>query len=306
MKQRAFFAIAALGVALFTALSACYTVSEGQRALVVRLGAPIAVIDTPGFRLKLPFIDTIIVYDARLLLLEPPTEEVILGDQKRIVAQTSTRFRIVDPLRFYRSLRTLEQASSQLALVVSSALRREFGQIDLHALLSSDREWVIRNIQHDVAEKFHPYGVDVVEVLLHRADLPVETSQAIYDRMKSERQREAKELRAQGFEWAQRIQAQADRERTIILSEAQRDARIAHGEGDAQANLVLGKAVNRDPQFYKFYRALQSYRRALAASSPTIILSPDMEFLKLFKAGPQAKDMTGGAERSRTEASKGN
>lgn len=223
MKQRALFVVAALGIALFTALSACYTVSEGQRALVVRLGAPIAEIDTPGFRFKLPFLDSIIVYDARLLLLEPPTEEVILGDQKRIVTQTSTRFRIVDPLRFYLSLRTAEQASSQLALVVGSALRREFGQIDLHVLLSPDRERVIRNIQRDVAEKFRPYGMNVVEVLLHRADLPVETSQAIYDRMKSERQREAKELRAQGFEWAQQIQAQADRERTIILSEAQRD-----------------------------------------------------------------------------------
>lgn len=306
MKQRALFVIAALGLVLFTALSACYTVSEGQRALVVRLGAPIAVIDTPGFRFKLPFLDTIIIYDARLLLLEPPTEEVILGDQKRIVAKTSTRFRIIDPLRFYRSLRTLEQASSELALVVGSALRREFGQIGLHVLLSPDRERVIRNIQRDVTEKFRPYGVEVVEVLLHRADLPVETSQAIYDRMKSERQREAKELRAQGFEWAQQIQARADRERTIIVSEAQRDARITRGEGDAQANLVLGEAVNPDPQFYKFYRSLQSYRQALAASAPTIVLSPDMEFLKFFKAGPQPKDMAAGAEHSGAEPSKGN
>lgn len=302
MKQRALFVIAALGVALYTALSAFYTVSEGERALVVRLGAPVAVNDAPGFHAKLPFVDTIIIYDARLLLLEPPTEEIILGDQKRIVAQTYTRFRIGDPLRFYQSLRTVEQMRSQLVLVVSSALRREFGQITLQVLLSPDRERVIYDIQRDVAEKFRPFGVEVVEVLLHRADLPVETSQAIYDRMKSERQREAKELRAQGVEWAQQIEAQADRQRTIILSEAQRDARIARGEGDAQANRVLGEAVNADPQFYSYYRALQTYRQALAESAPTIVLSPDTAFLKIFRAGPVGEKAMSAEEPSAATA----
>ena len=171
--------------------------------------------------------------------------------------------------------------------MVSSALRREFGQINLHALLSDDRGRVIEKVQRDVTEKFRPHGVEVAEVRLHRADLPLETSQAIYDRMKSERQREAKELRAQGFEWAQQIQARADRERTVILSEAQRGARIAHGEADAAANRLLGDAVGRDPAFYAFYRALQTYRQSLADSAPTLLLSPEAEFLKTFKQGPQ-------------------
>lgn len=305
MKRRAPLIVAAIGLLLFLALSSFYTVGEGERALVIRLGAPIGVIDTPGLRFKLPLIDTVIAYDARLLLLEPPVEEVILGDQKRIEAQTYTRFRIVDPLRFYQALRTVEQADSQLALIVSSALRRELGQINLQDLLSPERDRMIHNIQGDVAEKSRPYGIEVIEVLLHRADLPVATSQAIWDRMKSERQREAKELRAQGFEWAQQIQAQADRQRTVILSEAQRDAAIARGEGDAEASRLLGEATNADPQFYSYYRALQTYRQALAQSAPTIVLTPDAAFLKFFKAGPQAESVPARSNQDDAQSSQG-
>ncbi|MCW2285174.1 membrane protease subunit HflC [Rhodoblastus acidophilus] len=287
MSRLAKVALALTALAAYLAQASLFIVGEGERALVVRLGAPVRTENTPGLKMKAPFLDTALIYDARLLLLEPPAEQVILGDQKRIEVQTYTRFRIVDPQQFNQSLRTVEQARAQLAQVVSSALRREFGQINLHALLSADRSRVIENVQREVTEKFRPYGVDVVEVRLHRADLPFETSQAIYDRMKSERQREAKELRAQGFEWAQQIQARADRERTVILSEAQRAARIAHGEADAAANKVLGEAVGRDPGFYTFYRSLQTYRQSLADSAPTLVLSPDAEFLKTFKHGPQ-------------------
>ncbi|MGD0641878.1 MAG: SPFH domain-containing protein, partial [Roseiarcus sp.] len=138
-----------------------------------------------------------------------------------------------------------------------------------------------------VEAKARPLGVEIDEVRFHRADLPLETSQAIYDRMKSERQREAKELRAQGFEWAQQIQAHADRDRTIILSEAQRAATISRGEGDAEANRLLADSFNKDPKFYQFYRALQTYRQALANSGPTLVLSPDADFLRVLKEGPQ-------------------
>ncbi|MGO8798927.1 MAG: protease modulator HflC [Roseiarcus sp.] len=278
---------AAIGLlALATLLSSLYTVAEGEQALVVRLGAPTGVITEPGLKTKAPFIDNVIIYDARLLLLEPPTEQVILGDQKRLEVQTYARFRIADPLRFYQSLRTVEQARAELAQIVSSSLRREFGQVALSALLSNERDRVVENIKKEVAAKAAPLGVEVVEVHIHRADLPFETSQAIYNRMKSERQREAKQLRAQGFEWAQQIQARAERERTVMLSEAQRGAKIDHGEGDAQANRLLADAFNKDVQFYRFYRSLQTYRQALADSGPTLVLSPDAEFLRLLTAGP--------------------
>ncbi|MGO8856032.1 MAG: protease modulator HflC [Steroidobacteraceae bacterium] len=263
-----------------------YTVSEVQEALIVRLGAPIGVVNEPGLKFKVPLVDSVIYYDRRLLTLEPSVEQVILGDQKRIEVQTYTRFRIADPLRFYNAVRTVELAQPQLAQLVSSSLRRELGQVMLPSLLSENRSHIVELIQKEVADKAKDVGIEVVEVRFHRADLPLETSQAIYDRMTSERQREAKELRAQGFEWAQLIQAKADRERTVILSEAQRQAKITRGTADAEANQILSSAFGKDPQFYKLYRSLQTYRQALANAGPTIVLSPDTEFLRYFKTGP--------------------
>jgi len=268
--------------------SALYTVGEMQQALVVRMGAPVDLITTPGLKLKLPLIDTVSYYDTRLLTLAPPSEQVILGDQKRLEVETYVRFRIADPLRFYQSLRTIDQANAQLTQLVSSSLRRELGQVMLKSLLSAERPQIVERIQKEVVEKAKPLGIEIAEVRFHRADLPFETSQAIYDRMKSERQREAKELRAQGFEWAQQIQAKADRERAVLISEAQRQSKITHGEADAKANQIFAQAFGRDPQFYKFYRTQQTYRRALAESAPTLVLSPDTAFLKEFKTGPAA------------------
>jgi modulator of FtsH protease HflC len=265
-----------------------YTVSEEQQALIVRLGAPLGAVREPGLKYKLPLVDSIIYYNKRLLTLQPSVEQVILGDQKRIEVQTYTRYRIANPLLFYNAVRTVELAEPQLAQLVSSSLRRELGQVTLSSLLSEKRTHVVELIQSEVAEKAREVGIEVVEVRFHRADLPLETSQAIYDRMTSERQREAKELRAQGFEWAQLIQAKADRERTVILSEAQRLAKITRGTADAEANQILSSTFGRDPQFYKLYRALQTYRQALANAGPMIVLSPDAEFLRYFKTGPGA------------------
>lgn len=248
--------------------SALYTVGEMQQALVVRMGAPVDLIKTPGLKLKFPLIDTVSYYDTRLLTLAPPSEQVILGDQKRLEVETYVRYRIADPLRFYQSLRTVDQANAQLTQLVSSSLRRELGQVMLKSLLSAERPQIVEHIQKEVVEKAKSLGIEITEVRFHRADLPFETSQAIYDRMKSERQREAKELRAQGFEWAQQIQAKADRERAVLISEAQRQSKITHGEADAKANQIFAQAFGRDPQFYKFYRTLQTYRHALSEAVP--------------------------------------
>ncbi len=288
MRSRWLAGIAIVALALDLAISSIYVVNEGEQALVVRLGAPVRVVDQPGLKFKAPFIDTVYVTSTRSLLLEPPVEQAIMGDQKRLEAQPYARYRIVDPLRFYQALRTPEAANAQLAEFVSSSARRALGQVPLRSLLTNERARILDAIKREVASKTEPLGISVDEVRFHRADLPFETSQAIYDRMKSERQREAKELRAQGFEWAQQIEARADRDRTIILSEAQRAASTARGEGDAAASRTLADAFSKDPQFYAMVRSLQTYKGALANSSPTMVVSPDADFMRLLKSGPQA------------------
>lgn len=274
--------------ALYAVGSSFYVFDETQQALVIRLGRPLGAVSEPGLKVKVPFIDSLVFYDGRLQTLVPPTEQVILGDQKRIEVDTYARFRIGDPLRFYQAVRTLEQANAQLTQMISSSLRRELGQVQLRSLLSLERQQTVARIEKDVADKASALGIAVTEVRLRRADLPAETSQAIYDRMTSERQREAKELRAQGFEWAQQIQVKADSERTVLLSQAQRQATITRGEADAEANRILSVAFSKDAQFYKLYRSLQTYRQSLADTQPTVVLTPDAAFLRQFRTGPGA------------------
>ncbi len=209
------------------------------------------------------------VTSTRSLLLEPQVEQAIMGDQKRLEVQPYARYRIVDPLALLSGAADARSRPTvQLDLLVSSAARRALGQAPLRALLTEERGQILDAIKTEVAAKAAPLGVSVDEVRFRRADLPFETSQAIYDRMKSERQREAKELRAQGYEWAQQIQAKADHDRTVILSEAQRAAAVARGEGDAEANRALGEAFSQNPQFYAMVRSLQTYKGALANSEP--------------------------------------
>ncbi|TVT83846.1 protease modulator HflC [Pseudomonas sp. H3(2019)] len=279
-------AAAVVAIALWALAASAYVVDESQQALIIRFGAPMGVAGEPGLKFKVPFSDSIVFYDSRLQTLASPAEQVILGDQKRIEVETYTRFRISDPLRFYQAVGTLDQANAQLTQMVSSSLRRELGEISLRSLLSPARQQEVAIIEKDVADKARALGIEVTEVRLHRADLPLEASQAIYDRMKSERQREAKELRAQGFEWAQQIQAKADRDRTVLLSEVQRQSAITHGEADAAANQILSAAFSKDPEFYKLYRSLQTYRQALSDSQPMLVLTPDAAFLKQFRNGP--------------------
>ena len=282
-----FAGLAAAGFAFWLGNASLYTVQEGQQALVVRLGRPVGVAAEPGLKMKMPLIDSVILYDVRLQRLEPAAEQIILGDQKRIEVAAYARFRIADPLAFQQSVHTLQQARDQLSQMVNSSMRRELGRVMLHVLLSDEREALVARIQKEVTEKARPLGIAVTEVRIHRADLPFETSQAIYERMKSERVREAMELRAQGFEWAQQIQAKAEGERTVLLSEAQRRAKITRGDAEAEANHLMSEAFGKDPEFYKLYRSLQTYRQALADSAPTLVLTPDAEFLKRF-TGPGA------------------
>ncbi len=284
MSARRLAPLAVLAAALLVLLS-LFTVEQTEEALVVRLGRPVDVVRVPGLHMKLPFTDSVVFYDTRLLPLEPPTEQIILGDQKRLEVQVYARYEISDPLLYYQSVRTLEQGRSQLTQIVSSAVRRALGQVKLTALLGEDRRSITDVILQEAIDRAKPLGITVADVRIRRADLPAETSQAIYDRMKSERQRQAKELRAQGFEWAQQIQSRADRDRTVILSQAQRQALTTRAQGDAEANRLYAQTFGRDPKFFEFYRAMQTYRQSLADSSPTLVLSPNSELLKYFGSG---------------------
>ena len=290
LKRAALWAAAGIVALAFLSL---YTVNQTEEALVVRLGKPVRAVHSPGLHWKMPLIDTVVYYDARLLHLEPPLEQVILGDQKRLLVQVYARYRITDPLLYYQSVQTIAQGQAQLSQIISSATRRSLGQVPLTSLLTPDRVRATKAILTESAARSLALGVTVIDVRLRRADLPPETSQAIYDRMKSERNRMAKELRAQGIQWQQEIEAKADRERTVILSEAQKQALAIHGDADAQATRIYAQAYGKDPAFYKFYRALRTYQGSLADSTPTLMLSPNSDLLRYFdkgSAGAAARD----------------
>lgn len=288
----------ALGVAgigllalLIIASSSLFVVNQAEQALVLRFGAvadPENPIKGPGLHVKKPFIEDVVRYDTRLLDVDPPAEQVILADQKRIEVDTYARFRINNPLLFYQAVRTEEGARSRIREIVNNSLRQVLGNVSLPSVLSAEREQIMREIQQQVSEAAKPLGVTVADVRIRRADLPPETSQAIYRRMESERQREAAEARAQGYERAQQIRASADRERTILLAEAQRQAQILRGQGENEANKDYAEAFSADPAFFAFYRSISAYRQALADSNTSYVLSPDSDFFKFFHNAPGA------------------
>ena len=276
-------------VLLVVASSALFTVPQGEMALVLRFGAIANAehpVMEPGLHVKKPFIEDVVRFDARLLDLDPPAEQVILADQKRIEVDTYTRFRISDPILFYQSVRTGERARERLREIVNNSARRVLGNVTLPSVLSGEREQIMHEIQHEVSDNAKSMGLTVADVRLRRADLPPETSQAIFRRMESERQREAAEARAQGAERAQQIRASAERERTIILAEAQRSAQILRGQGDNDANRVYADAYGADPAFFAFYRSLTAYKQSLGDGATTYVLTPDSDFFQFFSKAP--------------------
>ncbi|MGE0259684.1 MAG: protease modulator HflC [Alphaproteobacteria bacterium] len=282
--------LAIVGVVLVAAgillTSAFFIVGQTEQALVLQLGEVRRVIREPGLNMKRPFIEDVITYDKRVLDFEPPHEEVIVSDQKRLVVDAYTRYRIVNPLLFYQTVGTEQGVRARLSAIVTGSLRRVLGGVTLNDILSAKRDAIMRQIRDDVAEQARPFGIEVVDVRLRRADLPEENSQAIYARMQSEREREARQYRSEGAEAAQNVRANADREKTIILAEAQRDAQRVRGEGDAQATRIYGDAFGQDKQFFAFYRSLQAYRDALNGKDTAFVLSPEGNFFKFFSGAP--------------------
>jgi membrane protease subunit HflC len=262
--------------------NALFTVNEMQQALVLQFGEPKSVIQTPGLKFKLPFIQNVVILDRRILDIDPPVEQVILADQKRLDVDAFARYRITDPLKFYQSMGIELVAEQRLSSVVNSALRRVLGNVTLLAILSEERTKVMSDIKAQVNSEITGFGVEIIDVRMRRADLPEETSQSIFARMRSEREREAAEARAQGQEQSQQIRSRADRERTVLIAEAQRDAQKLRGEGDNQAMKIISDAMGRDASFYAFYRTLEAYRNAFRTEDTTLVLSPTGDFFRYF------------------------
>jgi len=263
-------------------LSATYIVYQSEQAIVLQFGEPIRVVREPGLKFKIPFVQNVVFYDARLLNLDPPAQEVVLNDKKRLDVDSFTRYKIIDPLKFYQTVRTENQARSKLAEIVNSSLRKVLGRITLTELLSEKRTQIMSDISKTVKKDAEAIGVSVADVRIRRADLPREVMQAINDRMKTERQRDAKEFRAKGQQAAQNIRAKADKEATIIIAEAEKNAQITRGEGDKEAVKLWNKTVGQDVEFYDFYRSLDAYRKSLSNKDTSLVLSPDSDFFKYF------------------------
>ena len=266
----------------FVAYNALFVVQEINQAIVLQFGDPKKIITKPGLNYKIPFIQNVVYLDGRVLNLDNPPEEVIAADQKRLIVDAFARFKIVDPLKFYISVGNERVARSRLATIINSRIRSVLGTQQLATLLSTDRAVHMGTIQNDVNTEAQNFGITIVDVRIKRADLPQANSEAIFKRMQTEREREAKEFRAQGAEIASKITSTADKEVTVILATANKQSEIMKGEGDGKRNKIFAQAFGRDPQFFGFYRAMQSYEKALIGGDTSLILSPDSDFFKFF------------------------
>lgn len=282
MKKYSTLLLIVLAVAVVVLSSSVYVVNQAEQAIVLQFGEPVRLVKEPGLKVKIPFIQKVVFYDTRLLNLDPPAQEVVLNDKKRLDVDSFTRYRIVDPLKFYQTVRTELQARSKLEEIVNSSVRKVLGRVTLQELLSEERAEIMASISGAVKKDAEQIGVDVAEVRIRRADLPIEVLQAINDRMKAERDRDAKEFRAQGQQIAQQIRSTADKERTIIIAEAEKQAQIIRGEGDKEATQIWNDAANIDAEFYAFYRSLEAYRNSLAKENNSFVLSPDSDFFRYF------------------------
>jgi membrane protease subunit HflC len=269
-------------VAAFVGYSSMFTVYEARQAIVIRLGNPIRVITQPGLHFKAPFIDNVVYIDKRILDLENPAQEIIAADQKRLVVDAFARYKIVDPLRFYQAIGTVPAANSQLATLLNSALRRVLGEVSFQDVVRDERDKLMTRIREQLDRETQRYGINIVDVRIRRADLPEQNSQAVFQRMQTERQREAAEFRAQGAQRAQEIRSRADRDVTVLLAEANAKGEQIRGEGDATRNRIFAEAYGKDPDFFAFYRSMQAYESGLGHNDTRMVLKPDSEFFRYF------------------------
>ena len=286
------------------AYSTFFTVYQTRQALVVRLGQPVRVITEPGLNAKIPFIDSVIYIDKRILNIESPAQEVIASSQdkangpsvaqagERLVVDAFARYRITDPLKFYQTVGP-DGANTQLAILLNSALRRVLGAATLADAVRNRRDELMAQMRDQLDRDAQPFGIHIVDVRIRRVDLPEQNSQAVYQRMQTERQREAAEFRAQGSQKSQEIRARADRDVTVLLAEASSQAEQTRGQGDAERNRIFADAYGQDPDFFNFYRTMQAYEKSMQHGDTHLVLRPDTDFFRFF-GDPEGKTMPGG------------
>lgn len=278
--------LAILGVIVlaigFVASGAFYTVPQTQQALVLQFGDIVTIVKEPGLKFKVPFVQNVVFLDNRILAFDAPAEEIIASDQKRLVVDSFIRFKISEPKVFFKAVQTENIARSRLGTILNSSLRRVLGGVELAVVLTGERATLMVQIRDFVNAQAKGLGIEVVDVRIKRADLPEANNQAIYALMNTERQREAREYRAQGFEASQRIKSRADREKTVLLAEAEKKSETTRGEGDGTAARIFADAFGRDVEFFTFYRSMQAYRETLGEGDTTMVLSPDSEFFRYF------------------------
>jgi membrane protease subunit HflC len=281
-----------LGLAAFVSYLTLFTVSQTQQALVLEFGKPKRVISEPGLQYKIPFIQNVEFFDKRILDIDTASQEVIASDKKRLVVDAFARYKIVDPLLFFQSVRDERIASSRIGAVLEASLRRVLGGATFAAVVRDKREELMRTILAQVNQEATPFGVNIVDVRIKRVDLPEANMQAIYRRMQTERQREAAEWRAEGEGASRRIRATADREVTVIKAEATGESESIRGAGDGERNRIFAEAFGQDADFFAFYRSMQAYVGAFKAGDTRLLLSPNSEFFQYFNSatGKPAQD----------------
>ncbi len=291
--------------AIIVGYSTFFTVYQTRQALVVRLGQPVRVITEPGLNAKIPFIDSVIYIDKRILNIETPAQEVIASSGpranagvaqagERLVVDAFARYRIVDPLKFYQTVGP-DGASTQLAILLNSALRRVLGAATLSDAVRNKREELMGLMRDQLDRDAQPFGIHVIDVRIRRVDLPEQNSQAVYQRMQTERQREAAEFRAQGSQKSQEIKARADRDVTVLLAEATSQSEQVRGQGDAERNRIYAEAYGQDPGFFAFYRSMQAYERSMQHGDTHLVLRPDSDFFRYF-GDPTGKSLPEGTK----------
>jgi modulator of FtsH protease HflC len=281
-------------VLLLVAYGATFTVYQTDQAIVVRLGQPIRVVTEPGLNFKIPLTDSVIYVDKRILDLENPAQEVIASDQKRLVVDAFARYRINDALKFYQTIGAIEGANARLSTLLNSALRRVLGEASTTDIVRDKRAELMSQVRMQLETEAQSFGIAVVDVRIRRADLPDQNSQAVYQRMQTERQRQAAEFRAQGSQRSQEIHAKADRDVTVLIAEAQSTGEQTRGDGDAERNRIYAEAYGRDPDFFAFYRSMQAYEAGLKSTDTRMLLKPDSDFFRYF-GDPMGKGGRGDA-----------
>ena len=280
MNNKIIFPILALIVVIVFAFNMLFVVEQTEQAVVFQFGQPVRTIKEPGLNIKMPFIQNVLHFDNRIQEINTEDKEVIAYDQKRLIINAFVKYKIVNPVLYYTTVRDVNGFNNKFSTILDSSLRQVIGEVPLNSLLSEKRSDVMEKIQDVVAEKAKQFGVEVIDVRITRSDLPEANSVAIYKRMQTDREREAKEIRAEGDETAQKIRANADKEKTFLIADAKKKAEAIMGEGEAEANKIYSKAYAKDPSFFEFYRTMNAYKNSLSNNNTKIILSPNNQFLK--------------------------